>query len=257
MGGDKNGVLTLRTDSEAGQQVQKRLSDEHTLAGIDRLLSRIDTLEKALANLTTLMQQGPGMVAMAGDMVDETYKQADANGVNIDVRLKNALVLAEKLTAPAMVEKLNGLVTFSNQLPGLLAMTGDMIDESYRQADANGVSLDNRLKNALTIADRLTAPAMVEKLDNLMTLADQLPGLVAMTVDVVDEQMKGAIASGFDPKALAETASAANSALTKARTEPPAKASGIFSLMRALRDPDRQKGIGFLLNFLKHFGRNI
>lgn len=199
MGSNNNSVITLRADSEAGKNLQKRLLDEQTLTAIDRLLFRIDTLEKAVESLTLIMQQGPGMVAMAGDMVDEAYRQADANGISVDTRLKNALVIAEKLTTSEMTKKLEDAISFTNQLPGLMAMTVDMIDES----------------------------------------------------------MKEAVTSGFDPKVLADTAKTANIALTNAKAEPPAKVGGLFGIFKLLRDPDRQKGLGFFMNFLKHFGRNI
>lgn len=185
--------------STAGKQVQARLADDRTLEAIDHLLARIDTLEAAVDQLSMLMRQGPGLVAMAGDMVDETYRKADANGVNIEERLGTALQMAEQLTTPAMAEKLDGLVTISNQLPGL----------------------------------------------------------IAMTVDMYDEGMKRAFDNGFDPRSLMETASAANTALTNAKAEPPAKVGGIFGLLRLIKDPDRQKGLGFLMNFLKHFGRHV
>lgn len=252
-----NSSLNHWSDSEAGQQVMSRLSSEDTLRSIDHLLAKINTLEKAVDHLATIMQQGPGLIAMTGDMVDETYRQADANGVSIDQRLKNALHIAEKLTAPEMVDKLDNLMTFTNQLPGLMAMQADIVDEAYRKADARGVSIDQRLGNALEIAEKLTAPEMVEKLNGLMELSNQLPGIAAMTIDMVDEGMKKAVANGFDPKVLADTASAANTALTNAKAEAPAKVGGPFGLIRALRDPDRQRGLGFLLNFLKHFGKNI
>jgi uncharacterized protein YjgD (DUF1641 family) len=32
---------------------------------------------------------------------------------------------------------------------------------------------------------------------------------------------------------------------------------GIFTLLRKIRDPDRQKALGFLLSFLKNLGRRL
>lgn len=312
---DNNGTPTAWAETKAGQNLQKRLTNENTLNSLDGLLAKIDSLEKAVNNLTTMMQQGPGMVAMVTDMADETYRKAaasgvsiedrfgnavtlaekltapamveklnglmtladqapglvamtmdmvdegyrkaDASGVSIDDRLGNALTLAEKLTAPAMVQKLDGLMTLADQAPGLVAMTMDMVDEGYRKADANGVSIDERIGNVMVLAEKLTAPAMVEKLDGLMTLADQAPGLIAMTVDMFDEGMKGALDKGLDLQALGDIAGASNRALTAAKAEPPAKVGGIFGLLRVLKDNDRQKGLGFLMNFLKHLGRNL
>lgn len=186
-------------DTDAAKQVQARLTEDRTLQAIDYLLQRIDTLERAVESLNGLMQQGPGLIAMAGDMADEAYQKASEKGINIEERLGVALQLAEKFTNSSMLEKVDGLAK----------------------------------------------------------LADQMPGLVAMTMDMVDEQMRVAMNNGFDAKALADTATAANRALTKAKAEEPAKIGGIFGLMRALKDPDRQKGLGFLMNFLKHFGKNI
>lgn len=194
-----NGASTVWPQTEAGRRVKARFSEDRTLEALDRLLQRIETLEMAVTNLTLLMRQGPGLVAMAGDMMDEAYRQADAKGVSIDERLGVALQLAEKLTQPEVAEKL----------------------------------------------------------DALLKVGDQLPGMMAMTVDMVDEGMRKAIAKGFDPQTFADTASAANTALTKAKAETPAKVGGIFGLLKLIKDPDRQKGLGFLMNFLKHFGRNI
>ncbi|NRB51947.1 MAG: DUF1641 domain-containing protein [Saprospiraceae bacterium] len=252
-----NGASTIWPETDAGKRIQVRLSEDQTLDALDRLLQRIETLETAVTNLTVLMRQGPGLVAMAGDMVDEAYRKSDEAGVSIDARLKNALTIAEKLTAPRMVAQLDRLVSFTNQLPGLMAMQADIVDEAYRKADAQGVNIEERLGVALQLAEKMTQPQVAEKLDALLKVGDQLPGMMAMTVDMVDEGMRKAIANGFDPQTLADTASAANTALTKAKAEAPAKVGGIFGLLKLIKDPDRQKGLGFLMNFLKHFGRNI
>lgn len=195
----KNGNTALWQDTPAGQQVQARLAEERTLIAIDKLLTRLDTVEHAVSNLATMMQQGPGMVAMVADMADEAYRTADSNGVSVDERLKQALLLAEKLTAPAMVEKLDGL----------------------------------------------------------FTLSDQLPGLISMTLDSLDDGMQKAIANGIDPQVLAHTLGQTGEALCEAKATPPAKVGGIFGLLRALNDDDRQKALGFLMNFLKNFGSKL
>ncbi len=195
----QNGVNTVWQESPAGRQMLATFSEERTLQAIEHLLSRLDTLEKAVEDLSVLMRQGPGLVAMATDAADEIYSKSDVHGV----------------------------------------------------------SLETRIRNGLEMAGKLTAPGMPEKLDQLLVLSEKLPGLVAMAADSADEMMKNAIAHGFDPQALITVAGAANRALIAAAVEPPAKPGGIFALLRALKDPDRQRGIGFLLNFLRYFGKNI
>lgn len=238
------------------ESLRDRLNEENTAQSIDRLLNRIDTLEKALENLTTIMQQGPGLMAMTMDMVDDGYKKASEKGVSIENRLNAALQIAEKLTAPEMVAKLDNLLTLADQAPGIMAMTMDMVDEGYRKAGERGISIENRIGTALEMSEKLTAPEMVQKLDGLLTLADQAPGIAAMVMDTFDEEMRKVKDMGIDAQLL-DTAKLAAKSLSEAKAEPIEKVGGIFGLMRALKDPDRQKAVGFLMQFAKKFGQKI
>ena len=302
-------------DSEAGQQLEQRLATEKTLKALDHILERIDTIEKAVDSLSTVVTQGPGMVSMAADMIDEGYKNATARGVDIDNRLQAAMSIAEKLTAPEMVKKLDGLLKFAEQAPGLMSMTADMVDEGYKNATARGVDIDNRLEAALSMAEKLTAPAMIEKLDNffkfadqapglmsmmadmadetyknatnrgvdidkrigvalelaetftapetvtkmnnMLTMADQLPGMIAMMMDTFDSEIQKGVAQGLDLDAIKAILGDAAMAISKASEMPPAKVGGPIGLMRAMKDPDRQKALSFLMDFAKAFGQSL
>ena len=186
--GHIDGTLTL----------QQRLNDPQTAAALTRLLDRIDTLEQTVNTLARLLEQGPGLVSMATDTVDDAFRQAAAAGVDVDARLRAALQMAEKLTAPDMVEKLDRLLTVVDQAPGLVSMATDTVDDAFRQAAAAGVDVDARLRAALQMAEKLTAPDMVEKLDRLLTLVDQAPGLISMTTDMADDAFRQAAARGVD-----------------------------------------------------------
>ena len=238
-------------------RLYNRLNDEKIVASLDRLLDRLDAVEQAVSNLTTLMQQGPGLVAMTMDMADEAVKSADKKGISIDERLNAALQIAEKLTTPEMVEKLDGLLTLANQAPGLMAMTMDMIDDGVKTASANGINIDERLSAALQMAEKLTAPEMVEKLDSMLALANQAPGLISMAVDTFDDEMKNFSSLDIDPKVFLEIASILSAAIKEAEHMPKAKVSGIFSMLKVMRDPDRQKAIGFMMNIAKAYGKRI
>ena len=284
-----NGKSTAWYETEAGKEVQARLTEERTLKAIDHLLSRIDTLETAVDRLTTLIDQGPGLMAMTTDMADEVYRQSQARGVSIEERLANALQLAEKLTSDEMVGKIENLIDLADQAPGLAAMTVDMADEMYRQASASGVSIEQHMQNGLQVIGRLTEPKTVESLNAALDFADQLPGMAAMTMDMLDEGYKEAAAKGLDlgtlstqgiqalkqvstlvsspefkalmdsgllsPATISVIASAGD-AMVEAK-EADVKPVGAFGTLRALSDPDRQKAIGFLMNFLKHWGQKI
>jgi len=285
---DTNGTNILPS-SEAGKQLQERLSSDHTLRALDHLLQRIDTLEAAVDRLATALERGPGMLSMATDMADEEISNAQQRGIDIEERLSNALHLAEKLTAPAMVEKLDRLAELSDQLPGLASMAADMADEGYQRAAEQGVELEQRLRLGLEMLEKLTRPDMAERLSQLMELSEQLPGLMAMGVDILDEGYRRAAEQGIDwntlgdrgvemlsqlsallaseefkalmnsgvlhPSTLQVVAKAGKAMVDSNREE--VKPAGIFTTLRAMGDKDRQKALGFLLSFSKHFGKHM
>ena len=213
-------------DTPAGHGLQQRLHDERTLLALTRLLDRIDSLEKTVDTLTQAIEQAPSMAAMVGDIVDEGYRSAAAQGIDVEARLRTALALADKLTAPEMVARLDHLLALADQAPGMAAMVGDIVDESYRTAAANGIDIEERLREALGLAERLTAPEMIVSLKALTA-----PGTVVFL--------------GHTVTALAEAQAT------------PAPKVGLWGMLRALNDPDRQTAIGFLLNFAKLIGQRL
>lgn len=225
-----NGSTTW-SESEAGQRLNERLSDEKTLNALDNILGRIETLEKAVVRLSDLMTQGPGLISMAADMADEAYQQSAERGVQLEERLGTALQLAERLTAPATVEKLNALLDFSDQLPGLMAMGVDVLDEGYKQAAAQGLDLGTLSTQGISVLKRLSEVLSTQEFEALME-------------------------SGvLSPKAL-EIIGQMGVALTASQAEKP-KPVGAFGMLRALNDPDRQRALGFLMQFTKKFGEQL
>ncbi len=245
-------------DEQIGRAAQRGVYFDDRLQNTLHLLEKLtaDETVKQLEGLLDLAQRAPGLTAMMADMADDAVRQAAARGVHLDERLHNVLHLLEKLTEDATVKQLENLLELSKQAPGLMAMLGDMADDAVRQAAQNGVDMDARLRNGLHALERLTADSTIEQLDSLLTLAERAPGIIAMTADVADEAMAKAQAEGLDPQAVGEMLKATTVALSKARELPPKKV-GLFGLMGALKDPDRQKALGFLMNFLKELGKRV
>lgn len=102
-----------------------------------------------------------------------------------------------------------------DQAPAMIAMMTDVADEQYRLAAASGVDIDERLHNALQIAEKLTEPRTVEvlsgllermdQIEELVKLSEQAPGMIAMMTDVADEQYRLAAASGIDIETRVKT----------------------------------------------------
>jgi hypothetical protein len=159
---------------------------------------------------------------------------------------------------------------------------------------------------ALDLAERLRDPATRAAVDGLLDRVDRLnraidavtlaaeraPGAVAMAVDIADEMMRDAQASGLDvEKGLAQGAGAAirfgammgpeqvasleavlrsglldpgavrvvggvGRALASATADEPPRV-GPLALLRALRDPDVQRSLGLLLRVAAALGRDI
>ncbi len=185
-------------DSPAGRELEKTLSQEETLNALNRILMRMDKIEDSLAKVTDLVTQAPSLTSIAVDSVDGIARSATQNGVDIDERMRNALSIAERLTSTEMVEKLDGLFKLVSESSGLISMGVDTVDGLVRDTVRDGVSIDDRLRSALSIAEKLTAPAMVEKLESLLALANEAPGLISMGVDSIDGLAREANTKGVN-----------------------------------------------------------
>lgn len=190
------------TDTEAGKALESRLNEEQVVSAMNRILDRLDVIESSLNTL----HDAPGMISMVTDMTDAAVRSASDRGLDIDERLRSALAIAEKLTAPVMVEKIDNLIAAIDQAPSTISMVADIADSTVRSASDRGVDIDERLRSALTIAEKLTAPSMVEKINALVDAADQTSGMVSMTVDIIDDTVKTAAEKGVDINERLESA---------------------------------------------------
>jgi len=224
--------------------------------------ARLERIERSLEKITSNIDQAPSMMSIAADSVDELLSNAKNDGKDIDSRIKDGLHLLGRLSDPKVNASLNGLIDLLEQSPGLVSMAADSMDEVIAQSNSGPIRLDDRIRGITHVLNKLSDPVMVDKLDNLLELADQAPGLVSMTVDSIDEFMQR------NPYLVEDTLSflkqenliflkQAGDALTEAQSQQPAKVGGIFGLLRTLKDPDRQNALGFLMNVLKNLGKKI
>lgn len=210
-------------------RLEDRLNNPDTAQALNRLLDRLDTIEEAVAKLDALMTQGPAMAAMVTDMADDVYREADAAGVDLDERLRLTLQLAERLTAPRTVEvltqlmdrmdDLEQLIALGEQAPGFIAMMVDTFDTLHHRAVAAGHDPEQMIRRSLT--------ALTHVLES----------------------------GAADPKTF-EIIGSAGDALAESSQEAPPEV-GLFGLLRAMRDPDMRRALGFLTEFGKRFGKEL
>lgn len=208
-----------------------RINNPDTAAAIDRLLYRIDELEQTVNTITNMIQDAPGFVAMAGDVVDGAYRDAANRGIDLEERAVTGLRLLEKLTEPKTSAQAQKLLELADQMPGMAAMLGDIVDDACRSITESGIDIEGTLRQGAGAASKLSSLMSSEEFNSLME-------------------------SGvLDPKALTIVGSAAQ-ALVESQEKPPQKL-GLIGLIGALRDADIQKALGFTMTFAKAFGKKI
>jgi uncharacterized protein YjgD (DUF1641 family) len=241
------------SDSTGGRLIQEKLNDDRTAQALGRMMDRLDEIERNLADLSDTMKQLPSMVSIAADTFDEQVKRIDETGVGLDERLSSLSKLLERLSSPGVTEKLTSMLDLVEQGPGLVSMAADTLDASVANLHGRGIDVSERLSKGSELVLKLTDPEVADKLDGLITMAKQAPGLIAMIVDSLDDTLKGTNLMGPENMALLTNVMNANQ---YARTTPSGKV-GLFKMLKMMKDPDIQRANGFLINFLKAFGKGI
>lgn len=117
------------------QNVLQALMQPDIIAGLNQMLTLIPILAPHLATLETL----PGILATAGDTLEEGVAYLDSRGVDVPEILPELIPLVTALLAPetlgALVHfveslpELTPMVLLTKDLPGMLATATDLIDE--------------------------------------------------------------------------------------------------------------------------------
>ena len=233
---------TTHASTNGAAHLEERLNNPDTAQALNRLLDRLDTIEEAVDKLDAMMTQGPAMLAMMTDMADDVYREAEASGVDLDERLRLTLQLAERLTAPRTVEVLSQLmerkddleqlVALGEQAPGFMAMMVDMFDDVYRQTEEAGYDLHKVIHEGPEAFIRINEFAASESFKKLLD-------------------------SGvLDPEAI-DIVGKVGDALVDCSCQDDMPEVGLFGLLRAIRDPDTRRALGFLTEFGRRFGQEL
>ena len=230
-------------DERAGQALQlaERLTEPETVEVLTALIDRLDQLEQ----LAALADQLPDATMVAVDSIDEALTRAAERGVVLDERAREGLVLLEKMTEPDTAkalgavldraEHLERLAELAETAPDLIATVVDILDAEYARAAEHGYDPERLLRQTL---------GSLRRLGDLFQ-SDEFEALLDSGV--------------LDPEAL-QTVGSLGSALVESqkeadRGETPRR--GFFGMIGALRDPDVQRAVGFVLSFAKKFGQAL
>lgn len=227
---------------------------------------------------------------------------------------ERSMTVAERLNQPETQEMLHRLLDraedldkmleMASEVPNLVAIATDVFDSFARQAAEEGIDLQQRAADVLSIVKQLTEPENMKalkvladhlpKIQQAAEMADELPNLVAIATDVIDEWAKSLKKDGIDleeslknglhaalylggqiqrgeldrlgyllrsdvlSEFTVETVGLAGSALSSCRQgsceHPVPKRMGLFGLLGASRDPSTQRALAFAVQFGKCFG---
>jgi len=161
--------------------------------------------------------------------------------------------------------------------PHALATGTDIFDEEVARLEARGVDVDARARSLLVLLEKISEPEALAAMEQAVEMAPQLPGMSAMAVDVLDEEAHRLMDEGVDlAEIVSESARAAIQmvrsgalgpgalntigelayALSEAGRQPPEKI-GPLGMFSALRDPDVQRGLGFLVTMGRVLGQRL
>lgn len=232
----------LRTSGPPGGPVSAEASDGSPLAqvlakleSIERRLDRIES--RARQNGPSLLPEGESPAALLAtftDTMDDLLRRLAERGIDVDDRGRRIVCLLEDLTRPETLSTINQSLQALRELPGLISMAADSLDEAARRAGEHGIDLDRSLRNGLRAALRFAQSFGETEVDRLTEFLDS---------DVLH------------PAAL-RTVGDAGCALAEARSAAPPKV-GLFGLLSALRDPAVQSALGFAIRFAQAFGQTV
>lgn len=278
----------LKTDAKSGaqddsvsRQLLQRLNDPEVAAGLNQLLDRLDTMAFMTQSVDGFLRRGETIADSVTAAVDEVrprdpeqinrileraphmmqtgLRLADAAG-EMDVTGMQQSRVLQRLTDPETLKAINQLL---DRLP-LLAFLTESLEGFLERGDTVADSIAGMVKDLnLQDLDSAKLEQWRDLFNNMREAGEQLleSGLLHDGFPQVIEAGKGMVESGMLDKGVVNTLGELGKASTETYHEVVSKpiepVGGIFGLMRAVKDPDVQKTMGFAFAFAKAFAKHI
>lgn len=191
-------------------------------------------------------QAAEDIFATMVDVFDEQCEKINQTESGVEERTQNLMRLFMKVTEPKSISALESLIDrlpeleklmqLAAEMPDLFATLVDVFDEFAAQLKEDGVDLEKSVKQGLHAALWLGCRVSHEELERLGYL---------LRSDVLD------------PHAL-EVVGHAGTSLARCQQQSCELSTpdqvGVFGVLKAMRDPNVQRSIGFALRFARCFG---
>ncbi|MFM2418477.1 MAG: hypothetical protein RL385_3200 [Pseudomonadota bacterium] len=196
-------------------------------AVLSRIEQRLQRIEAMLAPIEAGFTHARAAFAVGIDVVDERAGRFN----DLEDRLSKLGALVETATAPVALSTLEKLVELARSAPTIVATAADIVDDAMARAAEDGLDLGHFFENARQL-------------------------MVGLVKAAGSSELKALLGSGMlEPRALAALGQAAR-AIAEANSAP-APRIGLFGAMRAVRDPNVQRALGFMVQLSIGFGRAL
>ncbi|QDU42754.1 hypothetical protein Mal52_12210 [Symmachiella dynata] len=230
----------------AHMPIREQLDDAETAESLARLVGRAKDIEHLVERAVQANNAADGLLATVADVIDEQCEKINQSGTSVEERLGSLVSLFLIVTEPEAVSALSRLVDRLPQLeeasrlldevPNLLAIATDVVDEYAANFKSHGVELEKSISQGLHALLWLGCRVSEDELERLGFL---------LRSDVLD------------PHALQVIGQAATSLANCQREtceQRTPERIGMLGLLKALRDPNLQRTLGFGVRFAKCFG---
>lgn len=261
--------------------LEQRLNDPNVAQSLNRLLDRLDSVAFFVESMDGFVRRGETIVDSISSTVDELrHSQASENmellqktpqmlktgsqlaeaAAVMDLDRLNQSKVLERLTDASTLEALNTLL---DQLP-LVSFLMQALSEFMERGE---VVADNLAEVVQELHLKEMDPAKVIKLmeslpklqeagDKLLA-SDLLGENLHKLMDAGTSVLKSGMLDEHVVNRLGELGKQTVSAYDEAISRPTQPIGGLFAMLRAMKDPDVQKVLGFGLSFAKAFAKNI
>lgn len=275
-------ITKSETELHGTERLQQRLNDPRVAEGLSRLLDRIDSVSFAVDAVEGFVSRGEviidsltetanelrytennkwsNLATQAPELIETGAKLASVSKA-IDVDEVQRSKILERLTEPNTLAQINSLL---DRLP-LIAFLAESTEGLIRRGE--------------TIADNLSGMVGELKLnegtagDRLGSLFEMLPKMQAVGEQVLGSELAGAdlpkaidaghavLNSGIMDKQVIETLGRVGKmfadAYQQVSSQPVQPVGGFWATLRATKDPDVEKTLGFAFAFAKAFAKHL
>ncbi len=275
--------MSTASAPSAADRLQERLNDPKVAEGLSRLLDQIDTVSFAVESVDGFMRRGEviadslasgvaelkqGDMEQASDFLEKAPQMlrtgtqlADAaTELNIDELTKSKVL--ERLTDPETLATVNLLLDKLPLVAFMLESLEGFISRGETVADNLSAAV-GELKLGEHNIDLAKLPALLEKLPKLTEageklldsdlMGDGLPKVIEAGVSMVDSGMmdKDVV------RTLGDLGRKSAETYNEVASKPVAPVGGLFATLKATKDPDVQKSVGFFFAFAKAFAKHL